>query len=249
MNNDCCEKKINGQDTNLQEDLQLGNFASDPERLLVPDGSVSRPSIGFISSPDTGLYSATIDTLRVVANGIPVVTCSSAAMVPLLQMRVSNDGSLNATKPHYSFNTDTNSGLYAITADNIGISCGGVKQVDVSTTNAVFTNAVRSPRFFSTENTFSGSWAIGASLTLSSADLGVNNITGYFLVAVGNTTTGATHSLYVVRLWNPDFTNVFQLINSSMPQSISGASLVITNNTGGTLTGITVSCCMIGKTG
>lgn len=54
-----------------------------------------------------------------------------------------NDGS-NAS-PSISFILDSNTGIYRIGNDNLGITCGGVKQVDISTTSAAFTNPLVIP--------------------------------------------------------------------------------------------------------
>lgn len=54
------------------------------------------------------------------------------------------DGS-NGTPYGLSFINDTNTGYYRIGADNLGISCGGVKQIDISTTSTLFTNPIILP--------------------------------------------------------------------------------------------------------
>lgn len=53
------------------------------------------------------------------------------------------DGS-NGTPYGLSFINDTNTGYYRIGVDNLGISCGGVKQIDISTSSVDFTNTIRS---------------------------------------------------------------------------------------------------------
>lgn len=50
-----------------------------------------------------------------------------------------------APAPSYSFASDTNTGLYRINDDNLGITVGGVKQVDISTSNTSFTNNILAP--------------------------------------------------------------------------------------------------------
>lgn len=47
-----------------------------------------------------------------------------------------------ASAPGYTFSADTNSGMYRIGADNIGLSVGGTKIVDVATTGVTVTGAV-----------------------------------------------------------------------------------------------------------
>lgn len=48
----------------------------------------------------------------------------------------------SASAPGYTFSADTNSGMYRIGADNIGIAVGGTKIVDVSSTGVVTTGDV-----------------------------------------------------------------------------------------------------------
>ncbi len=48
----------------------------------------------------------------------------------------------SATVPSLRFTSDTNTGLYRIASDRLGITCGGIKQVDVTMANVTFTNTV-----------------------------------------------------------------------------------------------------------
>lgn len=48
----------------------------------------------------------------------------------------------SATAPSISFTGDTNTGIYRIGADNIGITAGGVKQVDITTAGATFSGTL-----------------------------------------------------------------------------------------------------------
>lgn len=55
---------------------------------------------------------------------------------------LNSDGS-NAS-PSISFINDSNTGIYRIGADNLGITCGGINQLNLSTTAATFTNPIQS---------------------------------------------------------------------------------------------------------
>lgn len=54
-----------------------------------------------------------------------------------------NDGANGS--PSQSFILDSNTGVYRINSDQLGFSCGGVKQLDLSTTLALFTNPIQVP--------------------------------------------------------------------------------------------------------
>src|SRR5512139_2359095 len=78
------------------------------------------------------------------------------------------DGTAGA--PSYAFSADTDSGLYRIGANNIGVALGGVKVTDVSTTTFAITDAL----------TVSGAATLSSSLTVSGNALfsGTGTITG-----------------------------------------------------------------------
>jgi len=54
-----------------------------------------------------------------------------------------NDGA--NVSPSQSFILDSNTGVYRIASDQLGLACGGIKQLDLSTTLALFTNPIQVP--------------------------------------------------------------------------------------------------------
>lgn len=54
-----------------------------------------------------------------------------------------NDG--GNVSPSQSFILDSNTGVYRIASDQLGLACGGIKQLDLSTTLALFTNPIQVP--------------------------------------------------------------------------------------------------------
>ncbi len=95
------------------------------------DGTAGTPGISFSSDQDTGIYSVGANSLGVSTGGtlrLTVVSTGITATVPLL----ASAGSAGA--PSLGFAGDTNTGLYSIGADNLGVSIGGVLRVDLSTT-------------------------------------------------------------------------------------------------------------------
>ena len=104
-------------------------------------------------SPDVGAFC-------VLATGGAgrVMTTNYNARIPsslnTMNQLLLPDGTV--TEPSHSFNTDTNTGIYNIGADNLGVTCNGVKQVDISTTNTTFTNKVIAPSLQITTTPTSG---------------------------------------------------------------------------------------------
>src|SRR5512143_1165313 len=83
---------------------------------------------------------------------------------------LSADGAVGA--PAYSFTSDSDSGIYRIGANDLGIAAGGVKVTDISTTTFAITDAL----------TVSGAATLSSSLT----------VTGNALFSGTGTITGAT---------------------------------------------------------
>jgi hypothetical protein len=111
-------------------------------RALVPDGSFTQPSIAFSSDLNTGLYRVGDDSFGLVAgNGLrfTVATTALTATVPVLV------GNGTAGAPTIGFSSDTDTGLFRVGADSIGISAGGTSRVSVSTTATTSTVPVVVP--------------------------------------------------------------------------------------------------------
>ena len=88
--------------------------------------------------------------------------------------------------PNYSFENDTNTGMYWIDSDNIGFSCAGSNVLDITTTEATFTNTVVTPTLKMTtaptagyilesDASGSGSWVAPPSVT-TFGDITVDSI-------------------------------------------------------------------------
>lgn len=93
----------------------------------VPDGAVGGPSFSFANDADTGFYRVGGNTIGVAANGVLQWTLDTGGLSASSggggRIFV-NDGT--SANPAYSFANDTNTGIYRIGADNIGIICGTV---------------------------------------------------------------------------------------------------------------------------
>jgi hypothetical protein len=103
-------------------------YAETQLALGAGNGTVSAPGMYFTSDPDTGLYRAGANDMRLVANGgtkLIVDATSIGPNVPVLAV----DGSTAA--PEYSFASDSDTGIYRVGANSLGLSTGGTNRVTV----------------------------------------------------------------------------------------------------------------------
>jgi hypothetical protein len=90
--------------------------------IKLPDGSSATPSISFLSDTDTGLFRTTTNELAITAGGVRKAVFTSTAIY-LEDETYYPDGSVSV--PSISFNSDTDTGLFRTTTNQIGISTGG----------------------------------------------------------------------------------------------------------------------------
>ena len=108
-----------------------------------PDsGSAAAPSHSFVSDTNTGVYSVGADDLGFSVGGTLRMDISTTAITTTLPTQTAAG---SATAPAYSFSTDTNSGLYSVGADSLGLSTGGTVRVTLSTTALTSTVPVLLP--------------------------------------------------------------------------------------------------------
>lgn len=113
--------------------------------LELYDGTVGTPGLSFDSDADCGLY-------RIGANHIGVAV-SGAKVVDVATTGLGVTGTLSATgvtsladgavgTPGLNFTSDTDSGMYRIGANNVGVAVNGAKVLDVATTGLTVTGTV-----------------------------------------------------------------------------------------------------------
>lgn len=100
--------------------------------LGVIDGLEATPSLRFSSHLTTGIFYSSSNELGVSVGGTAKVLISTAALKP--QVPIASGAGGGAGAPDYQFFNDTNTGLYAIGADNIGVACGGANALDIAAT-------------------------------------------------------------------------------------------------------------------
>jgi hypothetical protein len=110
--------------------------------FVMPLGSVSAPGLTLSGDTNTGLYSGAADDLRVTCGGTQIAAFTATTFATAGPMYTTAG---SAATPAFSFILDTNTGLYNIGADNIGVSTGGTLRFDVSTTAVTSTLPVVLP--------------------------------------------------------------------------------------------------------
>jgi hypothetical protein len=119
-----------------------------PQPLLA-DGSVGSPSLAFINETGSGLYRVGTNDIALTVGGTQRIELNGSTAVNIVSVPCrGTDGS--SSGPGFSFTADTNTGVYRIGADNIGISVGALKIADLklisgSDAAAAFPAAVYTP--------------------------------------------------------------------------------------------------------
>lgn len=107
-----------------------------------PDGSASAPAYSFSDDTNTGIYRIGADNIGFTTAGTLRVDVDSTAITSTVPIHAP-DGS--ASSPSLSFSGDTNTGMYRIGADNIGVATAGTLRVDVSSTAITSTIPLHAP--------------------------------------------------------------------------------------------------------
>lgn len=146
--------------------------------VLAPDGSTSAPAFSFGGDTDTGIYTSSSNVLAFAAAGsTPAILTSAVFRLFDVQIQAEISGGVSA--PDYSFDGDTDSGMYRSGTNQVSIATGGVETIRFEATNAVRAagkiGAGKSPTsYFDTSiNTFSS--ANGYGLRIVDTDTAVDS--------------------------------------------------------------------------
>lgn len=132
----CDGTGTNANVTRVLDSLELGGTIkvaglSVTSAISGADGSAAAPTYSFTSDTNTGVYRVGADSLGVSAGGTLRVTIDTTGVtltIPLLAAAGS------ASAPSHSFSSDTNTGMYSVGADQVGIATGGTLRETISTT-------------------------------------------------------------------------------------------------------------------
>ena len=101
------------------------------------DGTAAAPSIAFINELSTGVFRASTNVLGFAVGGTSRATMTNTGIT--VAGTITPTGSVHAASgsvgnPSLAFNSDQDTGLFRIGADNIGVAAGGAKVLDIATT-------------------------------------------------------------------------------------------------------------------
>jgi hypothetical protein len=133
---------------------------------LVGNGTVSLPGVAFASDTDSGLYRIGANDIALGVNGAIVLEVTTAG-VAVTGTVLGGNGTV--ALPEFSFASDTDTGVYRIGANNLGVGVNGAKVLDVSATGLGVTGTtlggdgtVSLPGFSFSADTDTGVYRIGA---------------------------------------------------------------------------------------
>jgi hypothetical protein len=171
--------------------------------LKAANGAAGTPSITFGSDLNTGIYRIGSDNIGVAANGAKVLDIATTGLSITGTLTPSGQiVSIAGTKtaPGYTFSSDLDTGLYQIGANNIGVSCGDTKILDIASTGLTLTGtldasgnfAINTSKF--TVAASSGNTVVAGTLGVT-GDVAVNSNKFTVTASSGNTAVAGTLSV------------------------------------------------------
>jgi len=134
--------------------------------FLAPAGTGAAPSLSFSGDYDTGLFSLAGNQLGITVGGTNRATVTTTAFTSTLLM-LGPAGTVGG--PAYSYSGDSNTGLYSVGADSLGIATGGVLRVTIDTASVTSTlpfysaaGAAATPAYSYSGDTNTGTFSVGA---------------------------------------------------------------------------------------
>ena len=135
-----------------------GTNLSSSGQFLAANGSASAPPYAFTNDSDTGMYRSAVNTVKISCgntnvitldpNGVSGITNLTANDIICQTIDATTGGITSAvvstssliadagtvSAPSITFTSDSDTGIYKIGANNVGVTCGGGKVVDCATT-------------------------------------------------------------------------------------------------------------------
>jgi hypothetical protein len=179
-----------GTPQSLSDTLLIGNTAS--TTILLQDGDVTNPALSFIDDINTGIWRPTANNFTIVTNGVERFRAATTFVRSSLPHRFT-DGSVSS--PSLTFNSDTDTGIYRVANDQLGITTGGSRRATFGATNSIATRTYfeKAVNHLPIVNS-----SVSGTYTLNYAEANVWNLT-----LTGNTTldyTNAFDGSYIIRI-------------------------------------------------
>jgi len=187
------------------------------------DGSAATPSLSFLNDTDTGIYRAGSNQLSIATGGSLQWNFSGGLLQVSSGTGIQNaDGTYSA--PSYAFGSDTDTGLYRIAEDRLGISTNALTRLDIDTTRIAASlplyeddGSAGAPTYSFTNDTDLGIYRIGTDILGistngserlridSSGNVGIGNSSPATLLDIGAATPkmrfSTTSGLYSGYFW------------------------------------------------
>jgi hypothetical protein len=103
--------------------------------ILAPDGAVGAPAYSFSGDTDTGIYHYAANAIGIATGGVIRIYVDNSITQIVGQVQFA-DGAVGT--PSISFASDTDTGLYRIGANQMGMAVGGTGE-DITATSSTFT--------------------------------------------------------------------------------------------------------------
>ncbi len=121
------------------------------------NGTAALPAYTWAGDTNTGMYWAAADQIGLATGGVQHALLTTSGLI--VTGYVSTTGVIDAggaiygfagdsvTAPGYTWSGDTNTGMYWVGADQLGLTAGGVQRVLVNTTGATVTGNLTATKF------------------------------------------------------------------------------------------------------
>lgn len=157
-------------------------------QLPLANGTVGAPALAFSSDTDSGWYRIGSNEIGLSLGGSKIVDYSAAGVAVTGTFSATGatglgDGTVGT--PALNFVSDTDSGLYRIGANEIGVAVNGAKVLDVATTGLTVTGALSNT---TSGVTTTGTIELGAAsdTTIARASAGVISVEGSNVLMASN---------------------------------------------------------------
>lgn len=105
-------------------EMLTGSYIAIYEQLQANDGTVGAPGHSFRNDPDTGTYRSAANVMRLATGGSDALILTTSEIAVGANHIIGNtDGAVGS--PSYSFDLDTDTGVYRYTTNTIGFTAGG----------------------------------------------------------------------------------------------------------------------------
>jgi hypothetical protein len=107
--------------------------------LIIPQGTAPNCGLQFPNDPNTGIYQTVSDSMSLATSGVPIMTINTSAITankPISMVQSS------ASFPTYSFQSNSNTGVFQGTTNRVQISAAGTEVVNIGSVFSQFNNTV-----------------------------------------------------------------------------------------------------------